>query len=123
MLLVGLWAGCGSTDVPRFRLSGDITIDGRPVETGVIMLEPDATRGNTGPGGTATIDNGYYVTHSGQGTIGGPHIARITAGTGRDVTELSPYGTLYSQQEFRLSLDLPPANAEHDFVLTQSTNE
>lgn len=120
VLLAGLWAGCGTTDVPRYRLSGAVTIDGRPIEAGEILLEPDTSQGNAGPGGMAVIEDGYFDTNSGQGTVGGPHIARITAGTGQDVTELAPYGTLYSQQEFRVPIDLPKAPSERNLAVTTS---
>jgi hypothetical protein len=114
-------AGCSPAGPTRYTLSGDVTYDGQPVNSGVILLEPDTSRGNSGPGAVATIDGGHYRTAPGRGTVGGPHIARITAGTGVDVSELSPYGALHSQRELRVQVDVPKSHATHNFALESST--
>lgn len=117
-LLVALsFVGCGSTEPRRYRLSGTITYAGQPVEMGEILLEPDTSRGNSGPGGMALIEGGRFDTRAGQGTVGGPHIARILAGRGGNVTANEPYGRLHSPEDFRLRIDLPRHDAEHEFAL------
>jgi hypothetical protein len=80
--------GCGESDrIPRYDLSGDITYDGKPVPGGYISFRPDGKKGNRGPGASAVITDGRYETGSGEGTVGGPHIAVIHG------TDGVPYNT------------------------------
>jgi len=71
--------GCGDGDVRNVHLSGKVTYDGKPVPHGVIVFTPDAKAGNTGPQGTAVIENGEYDTKAnGKGVIGGAYDVMIT---------------------------------------------
>jgi hypothetical protein len=87
MLLCAVIAGCGrSTDGPkRYPLSGTVTYNGQPVPKGFITLEPDAEKGNSGPGG-ADIVNGKYDTRTTMGIVGGHYRVRITGTDGVPVT-------------------------------------
>lgn len=79
-------AGCGGNSDPtkRFDLSGTVTFDGKPVPAGTILFEPDAGKGNKGPAGFATIADGKFDTSvGGKGTIGGPHVARLSGSEGK----------------------------------------
>ena len=60
--------GCSKTDS---ALSGTVTFDGQPVPEGEIILSPDTTRGNQGPGVMARISNGKYATPDERGHWGG----------------------------------------------------
>ena len=53
LLLLGLTAGCGGP--PRAKVSGTVTLDGQPVESGTISFYPTANSGPTAGGG---IENG-----------------------------------------------------------------
>lgn len=120
LLAASIGGGCGSSsEVERYRLTGAVTIDGHPVEAGEMVLEPDTSRGNSGPGVMATIEDGQFDTGAGQGTVGGPHIARILAGNGKNVSMMYPHGDPYSPKEFRISIELPREDAAHEFILSR----
>ena len=64
--------GCNTSDDPRqIQISGTVTINGEPIESGKIMFSPKGK----GPAGVASIINGKYRTKGvgGKGVIGGPH--------------------------------------------------
>jgi hypothetical protein len=108
-------AGCGggSSDVPRFNVSGTVTYKGQPVPDGVIQFLPDSAKGNDGPATNATIVNGSYDTAtSGRGTVGGPHIVIIQGfdGQARPEDEL-PYG-MPLFDDYRSHVDLPESDGE-----------
>ncbi len=65
----------------------------------------------------AEIRNGAFRTPPHKGTVGGPHVVRITAGNGQHVEALRPYGMPYGSGEFRLAVELPQAAATHHFEL------
>lgn len=75
-------AGCGSDGPPRYEVSGTVTHDGKPVPAGRIFFEPDESKGNFGPLGTAVISGGRYRTKSGEGPTGGPHVVIINGHDG-----------------------------------------
>ena len=113
-------AGCGRDDGPqRFALSGSVTFGGQPLPAGAIVFEPDTSRGNQGPGAVTSIRDGHYATEPGKGTVGGPHIARITGYDGKPAGGLKPLGNvLFGPREF--PVNLPKANATHDFEIPPS---
>jgi hypothetical protein len=112
-------SGCGgAADGPkRYDVSGTITYGGQPVLAGTIMFEPDASKGNKGPAGYAEIRDGKYDTRgeAGKGTIGGPHVVRITGlDPSKAVPDLLPDGPpLFS--DYQTTADLPEADATQDF--------
>lgn len=67
--------GCGgSNDGPtRYDVSGSISYQGEPLESGRITFVPDEEKGNQGPVGYALIKGGKYDTSApgGKGTIAG----------------------------------------------------
>lgn len=107
-------AGCGERPPTLYHVSGTVTFGGKPVPAGSILFEPDTTKGNQGPAGFARIKEGKYDTRtSGQGTIGGPHIVRITGLDGIPGEEL-PEGTPLFP-EYKTQVDLPKQNSTQDF--------
>lgn len=111
LLCAGL-AGCGGRgdETRRFDLSGAVTFDGRPVPAGTILFEPDSSQGNKGPAGFAKIADGRFNTAaSGKGTIGGPHVVRITG---------SDKATLFS--DYVTQADLPKEKSTKDFEVPAS---
>lgn len=106
--------GCGGSSGPeRYPLQGAVTYDGQPVPGGSIEFEPDGSKGNRGPAGYATIENGRYATLPEKGIVGGPHVVRIT-GTDGKATGESPYGTPLFPQ-YKTTADLPREAGSHDF--------
>lgn len=95
-LLVGLAGGCGNKSGPeRAVVSGKVTLDGVPVESGAISFAPTGeTQGLTAGG---TITGGEYKLDAERGPIIGTHKVRINAGkkTGRQVqAAMSAPGTM-----------------------------
>ncbi|QDU59853.1 hypothetical protein Pan216_06860 [Planctomycetes bacterium Pan216] len=75
--VVGL-AGCGEKGPPRYRLEGTVTLDGAAVPAGEVLLQPDVSRGNSGPASLAKIENGSYRTEQAAGVLGGPYLLTVT---------------------------------------------
>ncbi|HLA83524.1 MAG TPA: hypothetical protein VJL29_01915 [Thermoguttaceae bacterium] len=70
--------GCKS-EIDRHNLSGQVTFRGKPVRVGLIVFEPDVTKGNRGPQGYAQIIDGRYETEKfGKGAIVGALSVEIT---------------------------------------------
>lgn len=62
--LLGLTAGCGGP--PRAKVSGTVTLDGNPVESGTISFYPTANAGQTAGGG---IQDGRYTLDASPGEM------------------------------------------------------
>lgn len=74
--------GCGgSSGPPLARVSGVITIDGKPLRTGSVQFIPDADKGTTGRMAVGSIDakGNYTLTtqKSGDGAQIGHHIVLV----------------------------------------------
>ena len=75
--LTPLWAGCGHDGPDRVEVSGKVTFDGAPVQSGRIWFRPQP--GSHVPPAGAWISNGqYHVTHHG-GVPVGAYTVEITA--------------------------------------------
>jgi len=80
-------SGCGEK---LQGFSGTVTYNGNPVEKGVVIFTPDATKGNLmGASNIASIQNGRYELPVAQGISGGWYEIRVevtewVAGTGND---------------------------------------
>ncbi|MDB5346703.1 MAG: hypothetical protein JWP89_5080 [Schlesneria sp.] len=71
-------SGCGAKSGPeRANVSGEVTLDGQPVEKGVIAFVPDGA--TQGPTAGAAILGGKYATPPGSGPVLGTHRVEITA--------------------------------------------
>lgn len=116
-----LLAGCGDSGPARYRYSGKVTFDGRPVPFGDIVFQPDVQAGSTGPSGYAKITNGTYETASDKGTIGGPQIVRISGFETMPANENEPSKPLFSNFEVRV--DLPKQKGTKDFEVTATATQ
>ena len=116
--LVGLAAvllpGCGPSGAGRYDVSGAVTYDGQPVPAGLVIFEPDASKGNTGPASYATIQQGRYATQPGEGAVGGPILVRIMGRDG-DPSSETPQGRMLFPREYQTNINLPQENTTHDF--------
>lgn len=109
-----LFAGCGGPDGPaRFELSGTVTYGGQPVPAGEVAFEPDAAKGNAGPASYAQIQKGRYTTQPSKGTVGGPHVVRITGMDGMASGELPEGRMLFF--EYTTTAELPKQDSTRDF--------
>lgn len=73
--------GCSQGDgQQRNRAHGAITVDGKPIPFGDIVITPDGTKKNSGAQGFATVRDGRYDTGAtgGKGYGGGPAIVKVT---------------------------------------------
>ncbi|QEG39783.1 hypothetical protein UC8_17810 [Roseimaritima ulvae] len=117
-----LLLGCGGSDVQRYRASGAVTYQGKPVSQGTIMFEPDTSKGNSGAAGMAMIIDGQYDTEAegGKGISGGPQIVSIQGFDGVDPNpEYAPYGSPIGKGESYIKrFDFPAAQAvKQDFEM------
>jgi hypothetical protein len=109
--------GCGKSRVERHSLSGQVTYAGKPVPAGLIIFEPDPTKGNRGPQGYAEVLDGRYQTDKlGKGTMTGALIVTISAypvddGSGENpgTPPFAPYKTTaqVSKETATLDFDVP----------------
>ncbi len=74
--------GCGSGDgLDRQAISGIVNLDGRPLNDGTILLEPETNQSGTAVG--ATIRRGEFVVPKDQGPVPGSYRVRIYASAGK----------------------------------------
>ncbi len=108
---LALLTGC-ATDDGRFTLSGNVTVDGEPVPSGDLILEPDA--GNKGPASMARIQDGKYSLPSEQGIVGGKYTVTIVAFDGVAVGELVD-GKSLLREPYLEKVEFPKENSTRDF--------
>jgi hypothetical protein len=88
-------------------------VNGEPVPYGEILFTPDSGKGNSGPQGIATIQNGKYDTAGTRapGVAGGPTVLLVTA-------LADTKGKLICEHQF--SLDLPKSDTTHNIDVPAS---
>ena len=78
LLILAHTAGCGSSDgLDRQAVSGTITLDGSPLPTGTIRLDP--TSQNAGTQLSAMISNGKYSLSKAEGPVPGTYKVQISS--------------------------------------------
>lgn len=100
--------GCRKATGPeRFDVEGTVTFDGQPVPTGLLVLEPDASKGNGGPVSVLEISNGRFDSRQpgAKGPLQGPLIARITGYPEADPSVEIPKPLF---REYQTTVDLAP---------------
>ncbi len=119
-LMLGVLLICGCTQQPqegppRYQVSGEVLLNGKPVPAGTVQFEPDATLGNKGPMAIAEIHDGRYETEYGKGIVGGPQKIIVEAfdGQGEPGTSLSN-GRPLPGGPFRMKADIPKENGTFD---------
>jgi len=97
-----LVAGCGGSGIERVEVSGTITLDGKPVESGSVLLIP--LKG--GPTAGRAFTGGEFHIGQSDGPSPGPYRVEITAfrGTG----EMIPDGDFPDKLEERQEQYIPP---------------
>lgn len=88
--LVFIGAGCGGGDsLQRLTVSGEVLVNGAPLEQGNIVLLPE--EGTPGPSAGASIKNGKFEISRDNGPAPGKHKIQITSygPTGKKVTTTS----------------------------------
>ena len=81
-----LTTGCSDPHAGRSAVSGTITIDGEPLELGVIFFQPEKPDPNAAvKGAQVHILNGKYSIDAGLGLLEGDYRVRINAEVYKDV--------------------------------------
>jgi hypothetical protein len=106
--------GCAEKDNGRYRVSGNVTIDSKPVPFGEISFEPDGKSGNKGPASFTTIKDGKYFVEKDSGVIGGKYTVTLTGFDGVAVGEASD-GKELLKKPYSESIDLPKEDSKRDF--------
>lgn len=113
-------AGCygGNESATDFHVSGQVQFDGKPLPAGKIYFTPNASLGNQGPQGTATIKDGKYDTEDSRfGIVGGPYIVKIDGYDGiqpaNDEDGLFPDGQVIFR-DYEVKLEFPEADHVED---------
>lgn len=103
-------AGCSDDGPKRYRVSGAVTFDGRPIPYGEVLFTPDGAKRNAGPQGIAPIKDGKFDTAAagGMGAGGGPTVVRVNGMTG-------PGGKTLC--EYECPVDLPRADGPLDVAV------
>jgi len=111
-------AGCGAKNSDECYVQGLVTFNGQAVPSGSIVFEPDASQGNRGPSGFATITDGQYDTrHGGKGVRPGAvqvivsgfdgHGANSDSGQGRALFPTYTMKAQVSTQTPTLDVNVP----------------
>ncbi|PQO38780.1 hypothetical protein C5Y96_02545 [Blastopirellula marina] len=121
--------GCygGTESATAFHVRGQVQFDGKPLPAGRIYFTPNASLGNQGPQGTATIEDGKYDTEDSRfGIVGGPYIVRIEGYDGiqppNDEDGLFPDGQVLFR-DYELKLEFPQANHVEDLDIPASASK
>jgi hypothetical protein len=120
-----VFCGCGDSGPKRYRISGTVTHEGKPVPVGTVMFEPDSSKGNKGAAGATAIKDGKFDSEAdGVGFIGGPHRITVQAFDGVVVNEeFAPHGTPLDDGDLYVeSFDLPEGDATLDIELTERSS-
>lgn len=119
----GIMGPYGANPVTNQAYSCDANVEsqGPTGREGLMPLVPDASKGNRGPAGFATIRDGKFDTRiDGRGTVGGPHRVEISPPP-LDVGELSASQTAPLAKplfrEYVTDVDLPRQDTTHDFAV------
>ncbi len=96
---LGLLAGCGGG--PRLaRVSGVVTLDGKPYPNAVVSFQPIGGKDNENPGGGSmgvTDASGRFVLKTverAEGAVVGRHRVRISTLPGKGTVEVTDTGTV-----------------------------
>jgi len=124
-------AGCSGGDAEKIEtavFSGKVTLDGQPLEKGVIQFHPgnDASgQPLRGKRTEATINAGQYQLSSDQGAVVGENIVMISAtkvvgkemADGEEIDKVEQYLPAIYNSETTLSVNVTPEDQEHNFEL------
>lgn len=111
--------GCGRSDgFARHRVSGTVTLNGRPVPAGKVYFNPDVAAGNDGPPAYAEIRDGAFDTSAANGrdAISGPHQVVINGYEPATASADSEFGgakPLFG--DYRTTVVLPEAASQQAF--------
>ena len=104
------------------QISGSITFEGKPIESGRIDFLPDFEKKNDGPQGFAFIKSGKFDTRNeGQGHAGGPMIVRVQGFDGK--TDNPKWFGNPIFEAYEIHADLPKKDSEQSFDVPASAGK
>ncbi len=120
-VLVACLTGCSNDDPDRYRLTGTVSFDGKPLEHGMIYFDPVTE----GPAGYARISGGTFDTslEGGKGHIGGPIRVRIKSHSPTDGDETQEVAPPPFAEEYIEEVELPQQDSEKSFEIPANADE
>ena len=114
--------GCGPAGPDRIDITGTVTFRGKPVPAGNIVFDPDAKRGNDGPGAFAHIKQGRFDTRdAGKGPVAGAFHANITGMDGIPGPEMPQGHVIFAQ--WTTDIDVDRTKTEFNFEVPTSAGK
>jgi hypothetical protein len=129
--LCALLAGCSGPKYKgdkRYPLSGEVTLDGQPVDLGSISVIPEGSKGGASGG---VINEGKYDVPEEKGPTAGTYRVQINwlKRTGRQLRDPES-GEMYDERrealpekfhtKSELTVEVPAPDNRHDFTLKSS---
>ena len=121
LLFTALAVGCSDSTIGI--VSGTVTIDGEPAETGAVTFVP--VDGKTGPAGTKIVDGAFEATLPVGPAKVQIRVPKIVGQTKIYNTPDSPIQDVMAESlpakyndETELIYDVPPGKSQHDFDLS-----
>jgi hypothetical protein len=117
--ILAIASSCSSKSSGRVDVWGTVKFKNKPVPAGLIVMNPDLSKGNEGPQGMAEIRGGRFDTRrSDKGAPSGPVVFMIDGFDGVAQGE-SPSGKpLFIG--YKLSFDLPKQASEQNIDVPES---
>lgn len=101
-LAVYYFAGGNSSAAPpnTVHVQGVVTFKGQPLKMGLVVFEPDSTKGGSGSQGYANIVDGKFDTQAkgGKSVSLGASIIRVTGGDGVGIDAFTPFGSMLFEE-------------------------
>jgi len=117
-----LLASCSKNPTGRVDIWGAVTYKGQPVPAGVIIINPDLSKGNDGPQGMAEIKDGRYDTRSlDKGAPSGAAILMIDGFDGVPQGDQTLGKALFVG--YKLSLDIPNEPTEKNIEVPETAGK
>ena len=115
--LIALFAcGCDS-GIPKYEITGKLTLNGDPIPQGRIIFTPKTGAHGYGAQGVARVDDGEIISHDEKRVIGGSYSVRIMGFDGIPYTDGSGATVKYGSPLFmpvHAEVDLPQQDASLD---------
>lgn len=117
LVLLTTCVGCG--DDGKYKVTGTVNFNGKPVPAGEIRFTPD--KGNKAPMVLVRIKNGAYETPDDKGLVGGAYQLRVSgfgsAGNTKDPTAPDFGKPLF--KTYREDVEFPKDDYEHNIEIEE----
>jgi len=115
--------GC-STKPKLAQLSGKVTFKGEPVPAGYISLEPDVSKGGSGPLKVFQIKDGIFDSAKEQpaGLLPGSYSVKIAGFDGKRIPFFGQGKQIFNRVE-GLYITVPEGTSTKDFVIPESAGQ